>query len=233
MHSVSCTNICRLKTRKFQNGTQNSGIKKRLGAKATIGVTDARQKILQKKRKNVVDARDILAKMAKTQDARNKINKLRQTRSGDGSINSNVQTIGAHILRKTDRNGKISLVTNKSKQNTSNMNIAIQQQLGLIPHIRPKKIVTKSGLSTSPKNSIRNLNPPVIRKTILNNLEYNPPIPSAQYGFDQPDVYRWYRADLQQPPRLLQPLQTRRHINRNIVSSSSGDWCPYPTTTNR
>lgn len=222
-----------MKSKKFQNGVQKASIKKRLGVKPTSGgVADARQKIIQKKRKNVVDARDILAKMAKTQDARNKINKLRQTRSSDGGINTNVQSIGAHILRKTDKNGKISLVTNKTKQSSSNMNIAIQQQLGLIPPPKPKKMPSKSSMNVT-KSAMRNLNPPIIRKTILNDLEYPPAIHHAPYGFDQGDVYKWYRPDLQPSPRMHQPIEQRRPLTRNIVSNSSGDWCSYPGVSNR
>lgn len=222
-----------MKNRKFQNGTQKLTIKKRLGVKSSSsgGIVDARQKIMQKKRKNVVDARDILAKMAKTQDARSKINKLRQFRTSDGNVNDNVRTIGTSILRKTDRNGKISLVTNKStKQNTSDMNIAIQQQLGLIPSARPKKIVPKSSLNVT-KSIPRNINPPIIRKTILNDIEYSPNIPHVPYNYDQPDVYKWYRPDLQ-PPRILPPAEPRRQLTRSIVNSS-GDWYSYPANSNR
>lgn len=231
-----------MKNQKFQNGTQKLTIKKRLGIKSNNinnnhnnnngGVVDARQKIIQKKRNNVVDARDILAKMAKTQDARNKINKLRQTRSSDSNmINHNMRTIGSSILRKTDRNGKISLVTNKPKQqNTSDMNIAIQQQLGLIPSPRPKKIVSKSSINVN-KHVPRNINPPIIRKTILNDLEYTPNVSHVPYNYEQADLYKWYRHDLQ-PPRILPPAEPRRPLTRSIVNSS-GDWYSYPTNPNR
>lgn len=221
---------------KFNTGKSNSGIKKRLGVVGPkVGVVDARQRIIQKKRKNVTDARDILAKMAKTQDARNKINKLREYRNGDSVINSNIRSIGAHILRKTDRNGKISLVTNKSKQQpASTMNLTIQQQLGLIPPIHPKKTVTKTALSVSTKSSVRNFTPPVIRKTILNDLGYSPPrIQHSSYGYEQPDVYRWFRPDLQPPPPVMPALETRRPLSRSIVNNGPSDWRSYRTTQNR
>lgn len=218
-------NSFRMKNKKFINVAPKTNIKKRLG-----GITDARQKIIQKKRKNVVDARDILAKMAKTQDARNKINKLRQIRS-DGGVNGNVQTIGANILRKTDRNGKISLVTNKAKQNQTDMNIAIQQQLGLLPPPpRVKKAASKPS-SVATKSVPRNINPPIIRKTILNDLEYSASVPHPPYGYEQPDLYKWYRPDMQ-PPRVLPPAEPRRQMNHSLVNSS-GEWCSYPTASNR
>lgn len=220
---------------KFSTAKSNTGVKKRLGAVGSKpGVVDARQRIIQKKRKNVTDARDILAKMAKTQDARNKINKLREFRKGDSVLNSNIRSIGAHILRKTDRNGKISLVTNKSKQPASSMNFTIQQQLGLIPPIHPKKTVTKTALSISTKSSVRNFTPPVIRKTILNDLGYSPPrVQHSSYGYEQPDVYRWFRPDLQPPPPIMPALETRRPLSRSIMNNGAGEWRSYRTAHNR
>lgn len=111
--------------KKFQNGR----------------VQDARQKIIQKSKKKVVDARDILAKKAQTQDARSRINKLREKATGVPTINGNVKAIGSNIIRKTDRNGKISLVTKDKSKASMEMKVAIQKQLGLIAP--PRKNVVK------------------------------------------------------------------------------------------
>lgn len=67
-------------------------------------VEDARFKIIQKKRKNIGDAREKLAQIAKQSDARLKLEKLRAT--------TNKKDL-AGISRKTGRNGRISLTTNK------------------------------------------------------------------------------------------------------------------------
>lgn len=103
-------------------------------------VQDARQKIISKKRKGVKDARDILAKMAKTQDARNKLDKIREGRTAGSARNSNVKVIGNNIVRKTDRNGKISLSTNKPST-ASSFKLAIQRELGLAPPARLPRTV--------------------------------------------------------------------------------------------
>lgn len=70
-------------------------------------VTDARLKIIQKNREKLTDARDKLAEIAKQSDARLKLDKLRATH-----LKKNDAPIGG-ISRKTSRNGRISLTTNK------------------------------------------------------------------------------------------------------------------------
>lgn len=182
-------------------------------------ILDARQKIIQKKRKNVVDARDILAKMAKKQDARSKIMKIREQRKGENVVNGNVQAIGSSILRKTDRNGKISLVTNKSKQNPRDLNMAVRQQLGLVPPVRHqspmiKKMIVKPA-SLAPKPSLRNFTPPIIRKTILNDVEYTPaPMPRPPNYLYESDNMHWYKSSLNLNPSLIGSV---RHM-------PEGDW---------
>ena len=74
-------------------------------AKPTERVEDARFKIIQKKRKTITDARDKLAQIAKQSDARLKLQKLRSTQPKKGE--------SANISRKTGRNGRIGLSTNK------------------------------------------------------------------------------------------------------------------------
>lgn len=68
-------------------------------------IEDARFKIIQKKRRHIADARDKLAQIAKQSDARLKLQKLRAT---------NPKKIDpASISRKTGRNGRMLLSTNK------------------------------------------------------------------------------------------------------------------------
>lgn len=69
-------------------------------------VTDARFKIIQKNRQKLTDARDKLAEIAKQSDARLKLDKIR------ASQYKKIDTI-AGISRKTGRNGRLSLSTNK------------------------------------------------------------------------------------------------------------------------
>lgn len=70
-------------------------------------VTDARFKIIQKNREKLTDARDKLAEIAKQSDARLKLDKIRasQYKKMDAQLPG--------ISRKTGRNGRLSLSTNK------------------------------------------------------------------------------------------------------------------------
>jgi len=134
-----------MKTNKFKQNP-NVSVKNRIGRpnvvvkKGKIG--DARQKIMQKKRKNLVDAREIISG-TKIVDARNKLTKLREK-----TTTGSVKVIGSSILQKTDRNGKISLVTNKNRTSASTMNLKIQQQLGLVQPARNPPVRTKKNEKT-------------------------------------------------------------------------------------
>ncbi|XP_057658407.1 polymerase delta-interacting protein 3-like isoform X2 [Diorhabda carinulata] len=162
---------------------------------------DARQKILLKKKKTVTDARDILTKMAKSQDARTKINKIRDDRSGP-STSENVKVIGKNILKKTDRNGKISLVTNKARQKLD-INFAIQKQLGLLPNNRspPKRPVPKRNAAV---NTVRS--------------------PSREYD---PSLYRWTRPESRNRAaiELNNSLEATRQVMREALREElSNGW---------
>lgn len=198
---------------KTNKANQANKIKKRFVRKSAT-VTDARQKIIQKKRKNVVDARDILARMAKKQDARSKLLKIRETRTNNG----NVQVIGRSILRKTGPDGKISLLTSKAKQQqpVSDINLAIKQQLGLVAPVRSPKKGPKRGLLT--KSS-----PTLIRKTILNDMEYD--FERLGRGYEESEsLYRWVRPDLRLSEPLKRPMVTR---GRGLLENGR-DWGGFP-----
>ncbi|KAJ8947727.1 hypothetical protein NQ318_017988 [Aromia moschata] len=189
------------------------------------------KKILQKKRTTVVDARDILAKMAKTQDARSKINKIRDGRHGIPSASGSVKVIGNNILRKTDRNGKISLTTNKAKQK-SEMNFAIQKQLGLIssPRAPTKKAAPKrntGGVSAS-------RTPVHIRKTILNDMDYGMSV--ADQRMDpmrvyESSMYKWTKPDLRTTAsQMINSLDATRQAMREALREElSNGWPNYST----
>ena len=96
---------------------QNRGVVQNRGTRANGavrgrkngGITDARFKIIQKNRQKLTDARDKLVEIAKQSDARLKLDKLRATH-----LKKIDPFLG--ISRKTGRNGKISLSTNKISQ---------------------------------------------------------------------------------------------------------------------
>ncbi|RZC00557.1 polymerase delta-interacting protein 3-like [Asbolus verrucosus] len=189
-------------------------IKKRIFAKTNPQVQDARQKLIQKKRNSVKDARDVLAKIAKTQDARNKLNKLRQKRTGIATSNGNIKVIGHNILQKTDRDGKISLVTNKSKT-TTGMNVAIQKELGLITS--PKKTIIRRTLAASRA-------PQTLRQAVLNEID---PITYSQMlsrNYD-PSLYKWSKPGLRTTAsQLIGSLENRTRVAKDVFHS----WQNFP-----
>jgi len=80
-------------------------------------IKDARFKIIQKNREKLTDARDKLAEIAKQSDARLKLDKIR------ASQYKKIDTQLPGISRKTGRNGRLSLSTNKAPS--------------LMPHVLP------------------------------------------------------------------------------------------------
>ena len=85
-------------------GVRTNGVMK---PRAPPVIADARFKIIQKNREKLTDARDKLAEIAKQSDARLKLDKLRATQV------KKFESQLTGISRKTGRNGKISLTTNK------------------------------------------------------------------------------------------------------------------------
>lgn len=183
--------------KKPQVTRKSVGFKKRPFVKPQV--QDARQKLIQKKRSNVKDARDVLAKIAKGQDARNKLNKIRQRRNGAPLTNGNVKVIGQNILQKIDRNGKISLVTNKTKP-TTGMNVAIQKELGLIS--QPKKTVVRR---TMPSMRV----PQTVNQTIEVEPTYGQIVTR---NFDS-SLYKWAKPGLKTTAsQLIGSLENRTRM---------------------
>lgn len=148
------------------NNLNGGGIRRRTGI-ASNKILDARQKIILKKRTNVTDARDVLTKIAKTQDARSKLVKLRESKT-----NGSVRAIGSNILQKTDRNGKISLVTSKHKEPKNDINYTIQQELGLVASSRKKSVAKRSPINLKRKEVVPSVTPHFVRKNVLNDYDY-------------------------------------------------------------
>ncbi|XP_008199920.1 polymerase delta-interacting protein 3 isoform X3 [Tribolium castaneum] len=168
-----------LQTKKAQNARKANIVKKRVFTKPQV--QDARQKLIQRKLSTVKDARDVLAKIAKGQDARNKLNKLRQKRSA--TANGNIKVIGQNIVQKIDKNGKISLVTNKSKSSTG-INATIQKELGLVTS--PKKAVVRRALAASRV-------PPTVHTAVLNEIDsYNQMLVRTY----DPSLYKWSKPGM-------------------------------------
>ncbi|KAL1494013.1 hypothetical protein ABEB36_009686 [Hypothenemus hampei] len=174
--------------------------------KKTIQIRDARQKLIQKKR-NVSDAREVLTKMAKTQDARNKLDKIRGVRQPVNTPKIKVKAIGSNIVQKVDRNGKISLETNKSRD-SSEMNMVIQKQLGLLS---PTRRPLKASQLRKPQFT-KNVSP--MRKTIINEMTRAMPTPRR---FDS-ELYKWANPDLRPAAsHLIGSLEPTRQAMRDVM----------------
>ncbi|CAH0555212.1 unnamed protein product [Brassicogethes aeneus] len=228
---------------KFRNGNKNrvvsNGIKKKVVGKPKV--QDARQKIVQKKRTTVVDARDVLAKIAKTQDARSKLNKIREVRGGKTHTNNNVKVIGHNIVQKTDRNGKISLSTNKPKPK-SEINMTIQKQLGIISGNRtsPKKVVFKRNAAVNTqrvntqrvntqRENIQRRNPVNLRKTIINQIDLAPldaRLERMERLYDR-SLYKWQNPEVRTATQLINTLEPLRPRSKaNILSNGWTEYIP-------
>ena len=93
-------------------GGQTRKAKVGVKAKKSGAVMDARLKIIRKKRSGMVDARDMLAKMAKTTDAREKLQKIRNLKAGKMDVKKT--KTGAITITKTIQ-GKVVLTTKKKE----------------------------------------------------------------------------------------------------------------------
>ncbi|KAK9889758.1 hypothetical protein WA026_007138 [Henosepilachna vigintioctopunctata] len=181
-------------------------------------VQDARQTLLLKKRKGVTDARDILAKLAKTHDARSKLDKIRETRKGGVPRNGNIKIIGTNIVRKTDQNGKISLLTNKAKAAT-NIKLAIQRELGLVS---PNRSGASRRFTQTNKRTVPNVSPQISsrKQPVLNAYQYEStyePVPSVSslYKWSNPAASQLINS-VERPFRRNELLNTRTYENFSI-----------------
>lgn len=87
-----------------------------------------------------------------------------------------VQPVGKSILKKTDKNGKISLSTNKAKPGNgqTDINIAIRKELGLVTN--RKKITTVRSPKVQNIKQIRNARINIRKNNINDVVTYNRPL---------------------------------------------------------
>src|SRR5699024_8587886 len=108
-----------------------------------------------------------------------------------------VKVIGHNILQKTDRDGKISLVTNKTKSSTG-MNAAIQKELGLIN--QPKKTVVRRTLARAPQ---------AVRQAVVSDVDVFGAMVGR--GYD-PTLYKWSKPGLRPASQLIGSLEGRTRL---------------------
>ncbi|XP_012524484.2 uncharacterized protein LOC105829943 [Monomorium pharaonis] len=157
-------------------------------------ITDARFKIIQKNREKLTDARDKLAEIAKQSDARLKLDKLR------ASHYKKLDTL-AGISRKTGRNGRLSLSTNKVPH--------------LMQHVLPPSIPPNNYIS--PPTRAVGYRPPLaephylgdmsmdytddyltdsssLRRTVSNEYAPTPPPPPPVFSINPISPYTWVKS---------------------------------------
>ncbi|XP_043463272.1 polymerase delta-interacting protein 3-like [Leptopilina heterotoma] len=171
--------------------TQNRGarINGSIRGRGNGGVTDARFKIIQKNRLKMTDARDKLAEIAKQSDARLKIDKLRATqfKKIDPFLS---------IARKTGRNGRITLSTNKVPQfndiSHSVPNTFVQQSrrtVGFRPPLEPNYV---NNISMEFDDDYIMDSPP-LRRTVNNEYAPSLPPPPPVFNIKPATPYTWVK----------------------------------------
>ncbi|XP_043274069.1 uncharacterized protein [Venturia canescens] len=158
-------------------------------------VTDARFKIIQKNREKLTDARDKLAEIAKQSDARLKLDKLRASH-----VKKTEPQMGS-ISRKTGRNGRISLMTNKiptlighvQTQNymqpppvMNTRNVGYKQ-----PHQEPQYISEDMGIDYN--EDVYMMDAPSLRRTVSNEYAPIPPPPPPVFSMKAGTPYTWVK----------------------------------------
>lgn len=197
---------------------KNGSIKKRF-VKKKVGQQqqDARQKILQHKRQTVVDARDILVKKAKTHDARDRLNKIRQDTNTIRTPSGSIKPIGRNILRKTDRNGKVSLMTNKAAapvvKATDNINATIQKQLGLLNYQAGGGRM--GGVKKPPRRNVGQQTALIRKMNLAENASvyHRSPLTVSSAAIDDVyhnDPYKWSRPELRPASQMISTLPRTR-----------------------
>ncbi|KAG7209143.1 hypothetical protein KM043_015286 [Ampulex compressa] len=167
-------------------------------------VTDARFKIIQKNREKLTDARDKLAEIAKQSDARLKLDKIRASQL------KKIETQLPGISRKTGRNGRLSLSTNKMPP--------------MVPHVMPPNMPNNyMPLPTrtvgyrppmlSEPHYIRDMNmdynddylieSPPLRRTVSNEYAPTPPPPPPVFSIKPASSYTWVKPTSSNVTRIV------------------------------
>ncbi|KAL0125690.1 hypothetical protein PUN28_004633 [Cardiocondyla obscurior] len=156
-------------------------------------ITDARFKIIQKNREKLTDARDKLAEIAKQSDARLKLDKIR------ASHYKKIDPLSG-ISRKTGRNGRLSLSTNK---------VPHLMQHVLPPNIpnnyippSPRAVGYRPPLAEPPYLTDMSMDyandyitdSSSLRRTVSNEYAPTPPPPPPVFNINPISPYTWVKS---------------------------------------
>ncbi|XP_076755312.1 uncharacterized protein LOC143426071 [Xylocopa sonorina] len=167
-------------------------------------ITDARFKIIQKNREKLTDARDKLAEIAKQSDARLKLDKIRASQF------KKIETQIPGISRKTGRNGRLSLSTNKMPP--------------IMPHTIPPNI--PNNYMPPPTRTVGYRPPPLaeshymgdmnmdftddyimetapLRRTVSNEYAPAPPPPPPVFSIKPASSYTWVKPTSSNLTRIV------------------------------
>ncbi|XP_017878739.1 polymerase delta-interacting protein 3-like isoform X2 [Ceratina calcarata] len=223
---------------------RGGGVRKRLnrGARAnssvrgrggTRVVTDARFKIIQKNREKLTDARDKLAEIAKQSDARLKLDKIRASQ-----FKKDTQIPG--ISRKTGRNGRLTLSTNKVppmmphtvSQNIPNHYMVPSSHMYVPPArtvgYRPPPMTESHymGDMSMDYNDDYPMETAPLRRTVSNDYAPTPPPPPPVFSI-KPTTYSWVKPASNNLTRIVsshKPEMDRereRMLDYKVIARSS------------
>ncbi|XP_033341719.1 uncharacterized protein LOC117229397 isoform X3 [Megalopta genalis] len=187
--------------RRINRGARANGSVRGQGSQV---ITDARFKIIQKNREKLTDARDKLAEIAKQSDARLKLDKIRASQL------KKVETQLPGISRKTGRNGRLSLSTNKMPP--------------IMPHPLPPNI--PNNYMPPPTRAVGYRPPPLaephyigdmsmdynddylmeaapLRRTVNNEYAPTPPPPPPVFSIKPASPYTWVKPASNNVSRIV------------------------------
>ena len=226
--------------------SKGGGIRKRInkGARANGSIrgrgsqviTDARFKIIQKNREKLTDARDKLAEIAKQSDARLKLDKIRASQL------KKIEPQLPGISRKTGRNGRLSLSTNK------------------MPPIMPHAIAPNisNNYMPPPTRAVGYRPPPLaephymgdmnmdynddymmetapLRRTVSNEYAPTPPPPPPVFSIKPTSPYTWVKPTSSNVTRIIPSrkpeIERERERARDykVIARSSMTKAPSPS----
>ncbi|XP_018361140.1 PREDICTED: polymerase delta-interacting protein 3-like isoform X1 [Trachymyrmex cornetzi] len=156
-------------------------------------IRDARFKIIQKNREKLTDARDKLAEIAKQSDARLKLDKIR------ASHYKKIDTQLSSISRKTGRNGRLSLSTNKMPSLMqhvlpSNMPTNYMQPSTRTVGYRPPLAEPYIGEMNMDYTDDYLTDSPSLRRTVSNEYAPTPPPPPPVFNINPISPYTWVKS---------------------------------------
>ncbi|KAF7386494.1 hypothetical protein HZH68_013626 [Vespula germanica] len=212
--------------RGFNRGSRANGSVRGRGAHA---LTDARFKIIQKNREKLTDARDKLAEIAKQSDARLKLDKIR------ASHLKRIETQVPGISRKTGRNGRLSLSTNKIPP--------------MMPHVmppnnympppsrtigyRPPSLVEShySGEMPIDYNDDYVVDIMPLRRTVNNDYAPTPPPPPPVFSIKPSSPYTWIKPTGNNVTRIIPSRKSDIERERERVRDYKIMTHPFMTKT--